>query len=140
VESATSFIDNPIVLGMLATAITWCAQRVNRAVGKMSVTWLTAVVALGLALGNELWAMRTGYYEIEVMFLKFAEFASTVWPVGRVLITRAMPIFVSTQVIYHSLQSKLAGKVIYGSARVLRRSLDGYEYLAEIVTGGKNGQ
>lgn len=138
-ESTTAFLENPILLGTLATIITWCVRRLNRVFGQMSVMWVTGAVALALALGNELWAMRTSSYQAQMMAAEFMGFVNTLLPVAQTLISKAVPIFVSTQVIYYSLQSKLAGKVIYGSARVLRRSLDGYEYLAEIVTGGNNG-
>jgi hypothetical protein len=138
-EPTTALVENPILLGVATSIIVWIAQRFDPQGRKGTAIWLAGLTALLLAAGNEVWVMSEGDYEIQMMIEKFMDFAATLPSVGRQIVSRAVPIFITAQVVHESLRTKLAGKVIYGTARVLRQSLDGYEYLAEIVTGGKNG-
>jgi len=130
-----AFVENPILLGVAASIIVWLAQRFDPQGRGRAAIWLTGLAALLLAAGNELWVMGEGHYEVQIMVKEFMEFAATLPSVGRQVISRAVPIFITAQVVHESLRTKLAGKVIYGASRTLRRSLDGYEYLAAIVTG-----
>lgn len=132
-------IDNPILLGIATSIIVWLAQQFDPEGRKRTAMWLTGLTALLLAAGNEIWVMAEGQREVQLMIDEFMGFVATLPPVGRQVLSRAVPIFITAQVVHESLRTKVAGKAIYGAARVLRRSLDGYEYLAEIVTGGKNG-
>lgn len=136
-EPRATFVENPILLGVVTSIIVWVAQRFSPQGRRGTTIWLTGLAAFLLATGNEVWAMRGMHPEVQIMIEKFTEFVTSLPPAGLQIVSRAVPIFITAQVAQESLRTKLAGKVIYGGANVLRRSLGGYEYLAEIVTGGE---
>lgn len=125
-----SITENPIILGVVTSFLIWLMTRFRRGFEDSMIVWLTALLAIALAVIEQIWFMKVSDVAVQSMLEGFSYFLSTLPAVARPLLNEAGTIFLSAQVVYRTLQSRMMAQAMHGTARVLQRSASGYAYLA----------
>jgi len=108
----TNLLSNPVILGVIATAIIWVAKKFGWRKDDQHAVGITVLFAIVAAIIQDIWTSRESSIAAYNMVTEFQDFLETLYPIAKDIIADAGAIAISAQIIFRSLQSELAKRTV----------------------------